>query len=459
MMKPARQVGFLLLCVLIGALAGLGAVVFRMLIALVHNAFFFGTLSLSYDVNVHTSASPWGPFIALAPVIAAVAVTFLVTRFAPEAGGTGVPEVMAAIFYTKGAIRPVVSLVKALASSLSIGSGGSAGREGPIMLIGSAFGPVLGRIFSLSPWQKITLIACGAGGGIAATYDTPIGGVLFVAEILLHEVSVRTLVPLALSTAAAATLGRVCWGDASQFVIPLQAAAHTHAGNLSALADYAGLGLIAGISSAVFIWSAYSTEDFFNKHVKGGPYTRHLAGMLLVGVMIYLMMVFFGRYYIEGVGYATIQDVLAGRLSLLPLLVLLFALKLFATSVTLGSGGSGGIFSPALFLGATLAGALGTIVQRVFPGLMIDPAVFALAGMAAMVGGTTGAATAAIVMILEMTHGYSAAIPVTIAVACSIGVRRAFSRDSMYTLKLARQGRALSDTLLRDVHDLRHEEK
>jgi CIC family chloride channel protein len=455
-MIPTRHAGFLLLCALTGLGAGLGAVAFRALIALVHNALFYGRLSLYYDANAHTAISPWGPFVAFAPIIGALGVTFLVTRYAPEAGGTGVPEVMAVIFYRKGKIRPVASAVKALASSLSLGSGGSAGREGPIIQIGAGLGSLLGNRFSLSSQQLTTLIACGAGGGIAATYDTPVGGILFVAEILLNEVSAATLVPLALSTAAAALLGRAFFGDAPALVIPSIETAH--ASSLPALITYAGLGVVTGLFSVLFIRFVFGAEDFFNKNIKN-PYVRHVTGMLPVGVTMYLLLVFSGHYHIEGVGYATIQDVLAGRISLVAMLLLLAALKLLATSATLGSGGSGGIFSPALFLGAMLGGAFGFVVRQLIPGIAVDPVIFAMVGMAGMVAGTTGAALAAIVMIMEITHLYSAAIPVTIAAACGLGVRRVLLRDSMYTMKLSRRGHAASDVLLRDVYDLKHIEK
>jgi CIC family chloride channel protein len=190
-----------LLSLFTGFVAGCGAYLFRSLIACFHNLFFYGTLSLSYDANIHAPPSPWGVYIALVPVIGAIAVVYLVKNFAPEAKGHGVPEVMDAIYYNKGIIRPLVAVVKSLASALSIGSGGSVGREGPIAQIGSAFGSTLGQLLRVSPWQCNVLIAAGAGGGIAATFNTPLGGLLFAIEILLYEVSVRTLVPVIIATA------------------------------------------------------------------------------------------------------------------------------------------------------------------------------------------------------------------------------------------------------------------
>ncbi len=201
-MAPAQRLGPLshfAWSVVVGALA---AVVFRGRIALCHNLLFLGHWSVVYDANVHTPASPWGPFVILVPVVGAPGVAFLVGNFAPEAKGHGVPEVMDAIYYNKGVIRPVVAVIKSLASVLSIGSGGSVGREGPIVQIGDSFASTLGDRLRLPVWQRITLIA--------ATFNTLIGGVLFAIEIMLHEVSARTLVPVAIATAS--YVGRLVFG-------------------------------------------------------------------------------------------------------------------------------------------------------------------------------------------------------------------------------------------------------
>jgi CIC family chloride channel protein len=453
--KLLGQLGFWLLSVLIGLVAGLGAVVYRGLIALFHNILFLATFSVSYDANVHTPAGPWGPFVILVPVLGAAGVAFLVKNFAPEAKGTGVPEVMDAIHYNRGIIRPIVAVIKSLASALSLGSGGSIGREGPIIQIGSSFGSTVGQRLRLPAWQTITLIAGGAGGGIAATFNTPVGGVLFAIEIMMHEVSARTLVPVAISTATATYIGQLFFGPHPSFVIPAFETAYFSLANPWVTFSYAGLGVIMGVVSALFIRSIYAFEDFFDKRVRGNYYTRHMLGMVLVGLIMYFLLTRFGHYYIDGVGYATVQDVLTGAQSQLLLLLLLFVLKLLATSLTLGSGASGGIFSPSLYMGATLGGAYGIILAGIFPGLGISPPAFAVAGMAGLVGGGTGAAMAAIVMIFEMTLDYNVIIPMTITVALSYGIRRFLSRKSIYTLKLARRGHYMPDALQTNLTFLR----
>lgn len=453
--KPLRPLWFSLLSVLVGVVAGLGAAVFRSLIGLFHNLFFLGQWSAAHDANTHTPASPWGPFVVLVPVLGAAGVAFLVKNFAPEAKGHGVPEVMDAIYYNRGRIRPVVALIKSLASALSIGSGGSVGREGPIIQIGSSFGSTIGQLLRVPAWQRIALIAGGAGGGIAATFNTPVGGVLFVLEMMMHEVSVRTLVPVAIAVATATYMGRLFFGPHPSFVIEALETPYFHVTDPLVLLAYVGLGLLMGLMSALFIKSIYGCEDFFEKRVGGGYYRQHLLGMFLVGLILYGMMASTGHYYVGGVGYATVQDVLAGAPLPLYLLVLLCATKLLATSLTLGSGASGGVFSPLLYLGATLGGAYGLLLKGLFPQLAISSPAFAVAGMAGMVGGATGAAMAAIVMIFEMTLDYNVIVPMTITVAISYGMRKVLSPESIYTMKLARRGHYVPDVLRTGPHFVR----
>jgi CIC family chloride channel protein len=209
-----------LLALLVGIVGGLGAVVFRGLIAFVHNLLFFGKLSVIYDSSLFTPASPWGVLVVLVPVVGAIGVTFIVTHFAPEAKGHGVPEVMDAIYYNRGIIRPIVAVAKSLASALSIGSGAAVGREGPIIQIGSAFGSTLGQVIRMSMGQRIILVAAGAGAGIAATFNTPIGGVLFATELMMPEISVNTFLPVAIATGTATFIGRLFFGDRPAFDVP-----------------------------------------------------------------------------------------------------------------------------------------------------------------------------------------------------------------------------------------------
>ena len=443
-----RRIGLSFLSILalvVGIVTGLGAVLFRDLIGFVHNLLFLGQFAFRYDANVFTPPSPWGVFVILVPVVGAVAVTFLVTKFAPEARGHGVPEVMDAIYYKGGVIRPIVAVVKSLASAISIGSGAAVGREGPIIQIGSALGSTLGQIIRMPPGQRITLVAAGAGAGIAATFNTPIGGVMFAVELMMPEVSVRTLLPVAIATGTATFVGRFFFGQQPAFIVPLPPLDNIDVGAALLLFLYAFLGVITGLAATCFIRGLHFLEDQFDR-IKG-PYARHILGMVLVGVLIYLLQRSFGHYYVEGVGYATVQAIVFGQLTVTGLLALLFMCKLFATTVSLGSGASGGIFSPSLYMGATIGGAFASALTALHVPLDINVPSFAMVGMAAMVGGGTGAAMTAVTMIFEMTRDYNIVLPMILAVAFSLGIRRLLSVENIYTLKLARRGHMVPKAL------------
>ena len=451
----SKTIGLLslsLIAVAVGVITGTGAVAFRALIGFIHNVAFLGQLSTFYDANSHTPPSPWGVYVILVPVIGGLIVTFLVNTFAPEARGHGVPEVMDAIYYKEGVIRPVVAAVKSLASALSIGTGAAVGREGPIIQIGASLGSTAGQFIRMAPWQRITLVAAGAGAGIAATFNTPIGGVMFTIELMMPEVSVRTFLPVALATGAATFVGRLFLGIAPAFHVALPG--ESIPASIYVLLLYAGLGAVAGLGATAFIRSLHLAEGFFARIPYS--YLRHTIGMLIVGVMLYALMVNFGHYYVGGVGYATIQDILDGRLDVLGLLFLLAVCKLIATTVSLGSGASGGIFSPSLFMGATLGGAFGAFFHSVYPIDGIDPASSAIIGMAAMVGGATGAAMTAITMLFEMTRDYSLVMPMIVAVAIAIGMRRLLSRENIYTIKLVSRGHFIPKALHANMFLIRH---
>ena len=443
--REPRPLGLWSLCglaLVVGIITGCGAVFFRALIGLVHNALFLGHASFAYDASRFTPASPWGALVILVPVIGSLGVTFIVNTFAPEAKGHGVPEVMDAIYYQRGLIRPVVAAAKSLASALAIGSGAAVGREGPIIQIGSALGSTLGQVIAMPIAQRITLIAAGAGAGIAATFNTPIGGVLFATELMLPEVSVNTFLPVALATGSATFIGRLVFGSQPAFAVPAELAAlPNEASSALTLVLYAVLGAIVGVAAALFVRSLHWAEEFFDRIP--GSYLRHALGMLVIGVLIYLLMIARGHYFVEGVGYATIQATLAGQLAGGGFLLLLFACKLFATNVSLGSGSSGGIFSPSLFMGATLGAAFAGLIGTVLPIGSVSLPAFAMVGMGAMVGAGTGAAMTAVTMIFEMTLDYNIVLPMILAVAVGLGVRRMLSRENIYTMKLVGRGHAM----------------
>jgi CIC family chloride channel protein len=350
---------------------------------------------------------------------------------------------MYAVYHNKGNVRGVVAVVKSIASAISIGSGASVGREGPIIQIGASFGSTLARKLHLARWQKITLLSAGAGAGIAATFNTPLGGVLFAVELLLPEVSNRTFLPVVVATTTATSIGRYVFGLDPAFFVPEAALP----GGFSIdspliLGAFSLLGLAAGIASWAFIRFLAWCEDVFPK-LPGNAYTQNIVGMLLIGLLFYAFERTTGHPQTAGVGYATIQSILNGSTTGVLLLAALFVGKLFATSISLGSGASGGVFSPSLFIGATLGAAFGALGATLFPNEGFSVVEFAVVGMGAIVGGATGASMTAIVMIFEMTRDYNVIVPLVVAVALATGMRRALITENIYTIKLRNRGRPI----------------
>jgi CIC family chloride channel protein len=437
-----HRLGLLALCALaliVGVATGFGAVILRDLIGLVHNAFYNGVLSYHYDANRLEAPSRFGAFVALSPILGGLVVVFLVLRFAPEAKGHGVPEVMDSVFYKRGDIRWQVAVIKSLASALSIGSGAAVGREGPIIQIGAAIGSTFGRAIKLSTWQKITLLAAGAGAGIAATFNTPLGGVLFALEILLPEVSNRTFLPVVVATGAATTIGRWLIGPDPAFAVPEIQFSLAQAFQPGDAIAFVLLGALCGVAAWAFIRLLVVMEDGFPK-LPGGPYVQNLVGMAAIGLAMVALTRLFGHSYIDGVGYSVIQSILGGGMDAIGLMALLFGLKMLATTVSLGCGASGGIFSPSLYLGATLGGGFAALAHLAFPHIGMTIPSAAIVGMAAMVGAGTGGVMTAIVMIFEMTRDYAIIVPVIVVVAIAAGVRRALINETIYTIKLRHRG-------------------
>jgi CIC family chloride channel protein len=417
----------LTLAIIVGAVAGLGAVGFRWLIGSVQTLFFSnGDKYLGF----------MGPYyIILLPAVGGLIVGLLVRYGAREAKGHGVPEVMEAAALRGGRIRPRVSLVKALASSVCIGSGGSVGREGPIVQIGSSFGSTIGQWLGLSDeWVRV-LLACGAAGGISATFNTPIGGVFFAMELILGRFVTTKFGYVVISSVVADFVAHIFLGSSPSFdIIPYEMVSYWEA------LSYAALGIAAALAAALFIRVLYKLEDMFDSwHIP--EFLKPAIGGIGIGLIgLY-------SYDLLGVGYGnvfwvstmSVDQALLGEIALSSLAILLI-LKILATSLTLGSGGSGGVFAPSLFIGAMLGGALGTVAAMLFPDYIAPSGAYALVGMAAVFAGSTRASFTAIIMLFEMTRNYSIILPLMIAVVISTVISRALNRETIYTRKLVRRG-------------------
>jgi len=425
-----RTIYLSFLCVLVGVVAGLGAVGLRYLIDFFHNLLFLGTLSFKHTRGL----SPWGKLVIFIPVVGIALANFMTEKWAPEAKGHGVPEVMLAVAKNEGRIRPVVAIIKTVASALTIGSGGSVGKEGPIVQIGSSFGSTLGQVFNLTPRETIILVGAGAAGGIGATFNVPIGGVMFALELIVPEYSIMTIMPMVVSSIVATYISTMILGVHPAFVIPQYMMISSYE-----LLLYALLGIAAGLLSVAFIHSVYFVEDFFD-NLKIPSIFKALIGGVIVGSIGLLSLNVFGSYYVFGAGDDFMDAILTNKLQSLLVLLSLVVLKIIANTVSLGAGGSGGIFAPSLFLGAALGGALGVVANWLFPGSTGSVAAYAIVGMGAMVSGVTGGVLTSIIMIFEMTRNYEIMLPLMLGAVISHFVAKLLYKETMYTKKLTRRG-------------------
>lgn len=433
--QPPETVVLMGTALLVGLGAGLGAVVFRWLINTIHHFSFDGLARLLPFAGEY--------ILILAPALGGLIVGPLIYFFAREAKGHGVPEVMEAVALKGGRIRPIVVVIKSLASSITIGSGGSVGREGPIVQIGSALGSTLGQMLHMSDERIRNLVACGAAGGIAATFNAPIAGVIFALEVILGEFSVRYFSTVVIASVTSSVVGRVAFGNEPAFAISPYSLVSPWE-----LLLYAGMGVLAALVAVAFTRILYLLEDLFDAW-KGFPeYLKTPIGGALLGLggLVFLRantslglgvpgepVAFFG------VGYEAMEWSLFGQ-GTVPLLLLLMGVKILATSLTIGSGGSGGVFAPSLFIGSMFGGAFGRLAHTLFPSVTAAPGAYALVGMAAVFSGAARAPITSILILFEMTDDYRIILPLMLATVVSTVLAEHISRESIYTLKLSRRG-------------------
>jgi len=427
-----QTIFILVLAAVLGIAGGYGAILFRLLIEGVNHLAFPGGIKLD-----QLASAPWYR-VLLPPALGGLVVGPLVYFLAREAKGHGVPEVMDATLNRGGLIRPRVAAVKILASAVCIGSGGSVGREGPIVQIGSAVGSSLGHFFGLAGERLKTMVAAGAAAGIAATFNAPIAGVLFATEIILGRGSARTFSPLIVSSVIATVVTRIHLGNFPAFQLGQYRLVSPWE-----LPLYVLLGALGALVGVAFTKGLYALEDLWEKMPALPEYTWGVLGGTIIGALgLWLPQ-------LMGVGYEHIEEILRWRSSHIMLgtmqgagmLLLIVALKIFATGTTIGSGGSGGIFAPSLFMGASLGGAFGTVVQRLMPHTAVaDPPAYATVAMGAVVAATTHAPLQAILIVFELTDRHTIILPLMLSCILSAVMAMWLSRDSIYTLKLIRRG-------------------
>ena len=388
--------------------------------------------SLQHSIDIDAFTGMQFVYMSLISIIGLMLAAFITNVFAKEAKGHGVPEVMSAVARKGGIIRPRIVIVKMFVSAICIGSGGSVGREGPIVHIGSAIGSALGQFFKVSGSAVTVLVGCGAAAGISATFNAPIAGTLFASEVILRDIRITSVSPILISSLVAASVSRAYYGNSPAFTV-----SHYELASYGELGLYCVLGLLAGLVAVVFVKVLYKTEDIFDA-IKIHWLLKAAVGGLLLGLV--------GMDYseIHGVGYGVIEAILnnPGQYGIV-MLSLFCMLKIVMTSVTIGAGGSGGVFAPSLFMGAALGGLFGICVQGIPFFDIASPGAYALVGMSAVVAGTTHAPIQAILILVEMTGNYEIILPIMISCVISNIVAKKIESGSIYTMKLVRRGESL----------------
>ena len=413
-----------LIAAAVGLLGGLCAVGFREFIGFVQTqAWRVDVFSLD---GVRAHAWWW---IVATPAAGGLLVGLIIRLFAREAKGHGVPEVMEAVILHGGRIRPRVVIAKMVASGICIGTGGSVGREGPIVQIGSSLGSAVGQWLNMGERRVRTLVGCGAAAGVAGTFNAPIAGVLFAAEVILGDFALASLTPIVISSVAATVVCHQMLGDVPAFVIPAYSLVSPYE-----LFAYAALGVVAGLVALLFVRVLYGLEDFWDGPLGRipGP-VRAMLGGALIGVTALRFP------EIMGVGYEAIEMALREQLVWTTLLILA-AVKILAVSTTIGSGGSGGVFAPSLFVGSMVGGSVGGAVHALWPAATATPGAYALVGMGAVVAATTHAPLTAFMIIFELTSDYKIILPLMITCVLATLIAQRLDEASIYTRKLIRRG-------------------
>jgi len=422
LIKTGENTLMAILAVIVGIAAGFGAVGFRYLIN------FFQSISYGSSDNLLNvvRSIPWYYRISI-PTIGGLLVGLLVYFLAREAKGHGVPEVMEAVVLKSGTIRKRIVFVKALASAICIATGGSVGREGPIVQIGSAIGSTIGQMLKVSADRIRTLVGCGAAAGIAATFNAPIAGSMFALEIILGDFGLAIFSPIVISSVTATAISRHYLGNSPAFIVPAYQLKSAWEFPL-----YVLLGFLCAAVAVAFTKILYRTEDIFDS-LKFPEYLKAALGGLRLG--------FIGFFFphILGVGYGAIDLALMQQLTW-GFMLLLVVCKILTTSITIGSGGSGGIFAPSLFLGVMTGGFFGAIVHTIFPAVTALPGAYSIVGMGAVVAATTHGPLSAILILFEMTGDYKIILPLMITCIISSLVSGHLLKESIYTLKLVRRG-------------------
>ncbi|OIP32766.1 MAG: chloride channel protein [Deltaproteobacteria bacterium CG12_big_fil_rev_8_21_14_0_65_43_10] len=398
--------------ILIGILTGLGATVFFYLLQgsakffLNYLGGYYPPLPGGESVDLVPPVSVFPKWIlGLVPALGGLIAGAIIYKWAPEAAGHGTDAVIDAFHRFRGVIRKRVPIIKAISSAITIGSGGSAGREGPVAQIGAGVGSYLANLLRLSDRDRRLMLIAGAGGGIGSMFRAPLGGALFATEVLYREpeFEFEAIIPAIISSIVAYSVFASFFGWGVLFDTPRYLFRHP-----SGLFFYAILGILCVILGALYVKVFYGLRDRFFKKLPVKNFLKPAIGGLMLGIMA----MFFPQ--VLGMGYGWIQLAIYGQLTIGLMIVLVFA-KIFATSFTISSGGSGGVFAPSLFIGGMLGGAFGQTAHLLFPDIITQPTAFVLVGMGAFFAGVAKVPISSLIMVSEMTGSYGLLVPLMLS--------------------------------------------
>jgi CIC family chloride channel protein len=413
-----------LLAALIGILSGFIAYILYDLIGLITNLAYYHEWSFHFRSPEHTQLGPW---IIVTPVIGGIIVGFMAKYGSEKIKGHGIPEAMEAVLTSRSRIEAKVAILKPLSAAIAIGTGGPFGAEGPIIQTGGAVGSLIGQIISTTASERKVLLACGAGAGMAATFNTPIAGVILAIELLLFEFRSRSFIPLVIACTLATSVRAVLLGQRSMFSM-----GNVNYDVLHGLPFYLLLGVLCGVAAICFTKVLYWVEDQFDRLPINDLWHPAIGalGLGLIGFFVPRVL---------GVGYDTISDILNNNLAL-KLLLLVAIFKALALMISLGSGTSGGLLAPMFMSSAALGGSFAIVVNLIFPGAHLSPGAYALVAMAAVFGAASRATFAFIVFAFEITRDYNAILPLMLACVIADMIAIHYLPSSIMTEKLARRG-------------------
>ncbi|MDQ2890088.1 MAG: chloride channel protein [Gemmatimonadota bacterium] len=424
----------LVFAVVTGILSALGVVVFYKSIDLAYWAFY----------RLPTAEFPRVALVTYRPVITAAGLAlawWVMRRVGRGHDGMNVPDVQLAVVRRGGDIPTRPALARTAASAITIGAGGSAGNEGPVVVLAAAIGSWLGRTFRFAPSRVVVLVGCATGAAISAAFNAPLAGAFFALEEVVGTLAAGSFAPVVVSSVVAAVVSRAVFGNHPAFSIPQQYG-YAHPSELILL--YPLLGVLCGIIAALFVRTYFWFGDL------DGRVNLPRSVVPLLGGAAVGLLVFASNGRLVGYGHLAMHADIFGRMAWYGLLALALG-KILATSITLNLGGSGGVFTPSLYIGAATGGAFGGALAHAFPSLGLHPEAYALVGMGALIAGATDAPITGILLVFEMTNDYAIVVPLMLTVVICHTVARRLSGDSLYSGWLRRRGESIEHGTDRDV--------